>query len=122
MLIYYYDENNTYTHSDLIGDDAVMPANATKVAPLDGNGAGLYEPIKWHPETQTWTGATKEEYDTAHPADPGTNIQQPTADQTAQAQQMLTLAKLTNQVTLLQSTVATLMLQNAANKEEMKNV
>ena len=40
MLIYYYDENNTYTHSDLIGDDAVMPANATKVAPLDGNGAG----------------------------------------------------------------------------------
>lgn len=122
MLIYYYDENNTYTHSDLIGDDAVMPANATKVAPLDGNGAGLYEPIIWHPETQTWTGATKEEYDAAHPADPCTNIQQPTADQTAQAQQMLTLAKLTNQVTLLQSTVATLMLQNAANKEEKQNV
>ncbi|RGK46559.1 hypothetical protein DXD09_06070 [Ligilactobacillus ruminis] len=122
MLIYYYDENNTYTHSDLIGDDAVMPANATKVAPLDGNGAGLYEPIIWNPETQTWTGATKEEYDAAHPADPGTNIQQPTADQTAQAQQMLTLAKLTNQVTLLQSTVATLMLQNAANKEEKQNV
>lgn len=122
MLIYYYDENNTYTHSDLIGDDAVMPANATKVAPLDGNGAGLYEPIIWHPETQTRTAATKEEYDAAHPADPGTNIQQPTADQTAQAQQMLTLAKLTNQVTLLQSTVATLMLQNAANKEEKQNV
>lgn len=120
MLIYYFDENNTYTHSDLIGDDAVMPANATKVAPLDGNGAGLYAPIKWHPETQTWTGATKEEYDAAHPAD--TVSVTPTADQQAQAQQMLAMAKLTNQVTLLQSTVATLMLQNAANKEDKQNV
>lgn len=120
MLIYYYDENNTYTHSDLIGDDAVMPANATKVAPLDGNGAGLYEPIIWHPETQTWTGATKEKYDAAHPAD--TVAVTPTADQQAQAQQMLAMANLTNQVAMLQKTVATLMVQNADSKEETKNV
>lgn len=115
MLIYYYDENNTYTHSNLIGE----PANATKVAPLDGNGAGLYEPIIWHPETQTWTGATKEEYDAAHPAD--TVVVTPTADQQSQAQQMVAMANLTNQVAMLQKTVATLMVQNA-EKEETKNV
>ena len=107
MLIYYYDENNTYTHSDLIGDDAVMPANATKVAPLDGNGAGLYEPIIW-------------QYDAAHPAD--TVVVTPTADQQAQAQQMVAMANLTNQVAMLQKTVATLMVQNADSKEETKNV
>lgn len=120
MLIYYYDENNTYTHSDLIGDDAVMPANATTVAPVDSNGVGLYEPVTWHADMQTWSGATKEEYDAAHPAD--TVVVTPTADQQAQAQQMVAMANLTNQVAMLQKTVATLMVQNADSKEETKNV
>lgn len=120
MLIYYFDENNTYTHSDLIGDDAVMPQNATTVAPVESNGVGLYEPVTWHADAQTWSGATKEEYDAAHPAD--TVVVTPTADQQAQAQQMVAMANLTNQVAMLQKTVATLMLQNAVNKEDKQNV
>ncbi|WP_195454157.1 hypothetical protein [Ligilactobacillus ruminis] len=120
MLIYYYDENNIYTHTDLIDDGGTLPQNATTVAPVDSNGVGLYEPVTWHVDTQTWSGATKEEYDAAHPAD--TVAVTPTADQQARAQQMLAMANLTNQVAMLQKTVATLMVQNADSKEEMKNV
>ena len=90
-----------------------LPENSTSVSP-----DGVLDP-KFDLDTQSWIGGSEDEYKKTYEFN---IIQQPTADQTAQAQQMLTLAKLTNQVTLLQSTVATLMLQNAANKEEKQNV
>ena len=61
MLIYYFDENNIFTHTDIIEDGGTLPQNATTVAPVDSNGAGLYEPVTWHADTKTWSGATKEE-------------------------------------------------------------
>lgn len=39
MLIYYFDENNIFTHTDIIEDGGTLPQNATTVAPVDSNGA-----------------------------------------------------------------------------------
>lgn len=42
-----------------------MPENSTLIAPTDG----LYQPRKFDPETQTWSGATKEEWENSLPVD-----------------------------------------------------
>lgn len=49
-----------------------MPDNSTLIPPTDG----LYQPRKFDPETETWTGATKEEWENSLPVD----IEYPTED------------------------------------------
>lgn len=43
-----------------------MPENSTVIPPTDG----LYQPRKFDPETETWSGATKEEWENSLPIDP----------------------------------------------------
>lgn len=43
-----------------------MPENSTLIPPTDG----LYQPRKFDPETETWTGATKEEWESGLPVEP----------------------------------------------------
>ncbi|MDO0950186.1 hypothetical protein Q1L93_00070 [Mammaliicoccus sciuri] len=49
-----------------------MPENSTLIPPTDG----LYQPRKFDPETETWSGATKEEWESNLPVD----VEYPTED------------------------------------------
>ncbi|MCJ0969735.1 heat shock factor-binding 1 family protein [Mammaliicoccus sciuri] len=49
-----------------------MPENSTLIPPTDG----LYQPRKFDPETGTWSGATKEEWESSLPV----NVEYPTDD------------------------------------------
>lgn len=48
-----------------VWDEKDMPENSTLIPPTDG----LYQPRKFDPETQTWSGATKEEWESSLPVD-----------------------------------------------------
>lgn len=60
LTVYLYDGTpiDVWTEQD-------MPENSTLIPPTDG----LYQPRKFDPETQTWSGATKEEWENSLPVD-----------------------------------------------------
>ena len=67
LTVYLYDGTPIDVWSDYD-----IPENSTLIPPTDG----LYQPIKFDPETETWTGATKEEWESSLPVD----VEYPTED------------------------------------------
>ena len=125
--IYFYDkETKAFAGYDVIDDAAEIPANATTVEPIDSNGVGLYDPI-WNESTHSWDSLTEDEWKQKH-ATPEVKPE-PTQEEQAAAQQMLSMADLQNKVDTLNDTVdemtksnqqinatlAQIMLQNATN-------
>ncbi|WP_259689082.1 hypothetical protein [Lactiplantibacillus plantarum] len=88
-ILYFYDDNKDYNHSQVYIDDTQvpnpLPANATTVAPEQG----LYGTPKW--TGTTWVGITRDEWLTQQSA--GTPVP-PTIDQKFQAQLALQMATL----------------------------
>ena len=88
-ILYFYDDNKAYDHSQVYIDDAQvpnpLPANATTVAPEQG----LYGTPKW--TGTTWVGITRDEWLAQQPA--ATPVA-PTTDQKFQAQLALQMATL----------------------------
>lgn len=88
-ILYFYDNNKAYDHSQVYIDDTQvpkpLPANATTVAPEQG----LYGIPKW--TGTTWVGITRDEWLAQQPeAKPVA----PTIDQQFQAQLALQMATL----------------------------
>lgn len=87
-ILYFYDNNKAYDHSQVYTDDMQvpnpLPANATTVAPEQG----LYGIPKW--TGTTWVGITREEWLAQQSATPVT----PTTEQQFQAQLALQMATL----------------------------
>lgn len=124
--IYFYDENKKFISYDVIDDAAEVPANATTVEPVDGNGVGLYDPT-WNESTHSWDSLTGEEWKKKYTIPEVKPV--PTQEEQAAAQQMLAVADLQGKVVTLTSTVdklsksnnelnatlAQIMLQNATN-------
>lgn len=128
--VYFYDSTTKeFAGYDVIDDAAEIPANATTIAPVGSDGAGLYDPT-WNEATNSWDSLTEEEWKQKH-ATPEIKPE-PTQEEQAAAQQMLLMADLQNKVDTLTSTVdklsksnnepnatlAQIMLQNATNAEE----
>lgn len=89
--VYFYDkETKKFAGYDVIDDAAEIPANATTIAPVGSESAGLYDPV-WNENTHSWNSLTKEEWKAKHPTP------DPKPTQTQQ-----TLASLTKQVMELQ--------------------
>lgn len=88
-ILYFYDDNKAYDHSQSYIDDTQvpnpLPTNATTVAPEQG----LYGTPKW--TGTTWVGITRDEWLTQQSA--GTPMP-PTTDQKFQAQLALQMATL----------------------------
>ena len=88
-ILYFYDDNKAYDHSQVYIDDAQvpnpLPANATMVAPEQG----LYGTPKW--TGTTWVGITRDEWLAQQPAAAPVV---PTTDQKFQAQLALQMATL----------------------------
>ncbi|QRA38777.1 hypothetical protein JMO19_10605 [Lactiplantibacillus plantarum] len=88
-ILYFYDDNKAYDHSQVYIDDTQvpnpLPANATTVAPEQG----LYGIPKW--TGTTWIGITREEWLAQQPA--ATPVA-PTTDQRFQSQLALQMATL----------------------------
>lgn len=60
--VYFYDKiTKKFISYDVIDDAAEIPVNATTVAPVDSNGAGLYDPT-WNEATNSWDSLTGEEW------------------------------------------------------------
>lgn len=125
--VYFYDSTTKeFAGYDVIDDAAEIPANATTVEPVDSSGVGLYDPT-WNETTNSWDSLTEEEWKQKH-ATPEIKPE-PTQEEQAAAQQMLTVADLQGKVDSLTSTVdklsksnnelnatlAQIMLQNATN-------
>ena len=125
--VYFYDKiTKNFISYDVIDDAAEIPANATTVAPVDSNGAGLYDPT-WNERTNSWDSLTGEEWKKKHTVPEVKPV--PTQGEQAAAQQMLAVADLQGKVDTLTSTVdklsksnnelnatlAQIMLQNATN-------
>lgn len=130
MLIFIYDKETKrymYPVSDY-PDNYDLPANATTVKPVDSNGVGLYDPT-WNETTNSWDSLTEEEWKKKYIV-PEVKPE-PTQEEQAAAQQMLSMADLQNKVDTLTDTVdemtksnqqinatlAQIMLQNATNAE-----
>lgn len=88
-ILYFYDDNKAYDHSQVYIDDTQMPnplpANATTVTPEQG----LYGTPKWN--GTTWIGITRDEWLAQQPA---ATPAAPTTDQKFQAQLALQMATL----------------------------
>lgn len=88
-ILYFYDDNKAYDHSQVYIDDTQvpnpLPANATTVAPEQG----LYGTPKW--TGTTWVGITREEWLAQQPA--ATPVA-PTIEQQLQSQLALQMATL----------------------------
>lgn len=125
--VYFYDKiTKNFISYDVIDDAAKIPANATTVAPVDSNGAGLYDPT-WNERTNSWDSLTGEEWKKKHTVPEVKPV--PTQEEQVTAQQMLLMADLQNKVDALTDTVdemtkskqqinatlAQIMLQNATN-------
>lgn len=63
-VIYRFDNNNIFTGSDLIEDNAVLPSNSTLV-PISGSPK---DPVRWN--GNEWLAATDEEHEEYHKNDP----------------------------------------------------
>ena len=128
--IFFYDNvTKEFAGYDVIDDIAEIPANATTVEPVDSNGVGLYDPT-WNETTNSWDSLTEEEWKKKHTV-PEVKPE-PTQEEQATAQQMLSVADLQGKVDSLTSTVdklsksnnelnatlAQIMLQNANNAEK----
>ncbi len=130
MLIFIYDKETKrymYPVSDY-PDNYDLPANATTVKPVDSNGVGLYDPT-WNETTNSWDSLTEEEWKKKYIV-PEVKPE-PTQEEQAAAQQMLSMADLQNKVDTLTDTVdemtksnqqinatlAQIMLQNATDAE-----
>ena len=61
LTVYLYDG----TPID-VWNEQDMPENSTLIPPTDG----LYQPRKFNPDTETWSGATKEEWQSSLPVEP----------------------------------------------------
>lgn len=94
--VFFYDESNHFDHVELVKDNAELPANATFVQPT----SGLYEPMTWN--GTTWTGATKEEWESNQPKP---SPEAPSANQQFQAQLALQVADLKQSQTAFNSQV-----------------
>lgn len=125
--VYFYDKiTKKFISYDVIDDAAEIPVNATTVAPVDSNGAGLYDPT-WNESTNSWDSLTEEEWKKKYTIPEVKPV--PTQEEQAAAQQMLAVADLQGKVVTLTSTVdklsksnnelnatlAQIMLQNATN-------
>ena len=71
MLIYYFNDDKHFTYCDKIDDSNTLPENATKLAPVDENGAGLYEPITW--DGAKWVGTSQSDWQKANQSDSDTD-------------------------------------------------
>lgn len=111
-IFFYKDETNEYMGADTISDDAIVPANATLIEPVDENGVGLYDPV-WNMEKQTWEGITEDEWETKHGM-----VEEPSLEQKLQAKQTVLIAGLAKDVKTLQGAFKTLVMQNAMNSKE----
>ena len=100
--------------ADTISDDAIVPANATLVEPVDENGVGLYDPV-WNTEKQIWEGVSESEWLKKHGI-----AEEPSLEQKLQAKQTVLIAGLAKDVKTLQGAVKTLIMQNAMNSKEEK--
>lgn len=125
--VYFYDKiTKNFISYDVIDDAAEIPINATTVAPVDSNGAGLYDPT-WNESTHSWDSLTENEWKKKYTIPEVKPV--PTQEEQAAAQQMLAVADLQGKVVTLTSTVdklsksnnelnatlAQIMLQNATN-------
>lgn len=63
-LVYFYDGRLKFDHVGVVNAGEDMPENATTVAP-EG-----YEPFSYNASSDSWTGVSKEEWETAHPSTP----------------------------------------------------
>ena len=113
-IFFYKDETNEYLGADTISDDAIVPANATLVEPVDENGVGLYDPV-WNSVKQRWEGITEDEWKARHGV-----VEEPSLEQKLQAKQTVLIAGLAKDVKTLQGAVKTLVMQNAMNSKEEK--
>lgn len=117
-VVYVFDASTkAFVETKIVDEEYQLQSNETLVAPISGDGTGLYDPV-WN--GTTWNSLTKEEWLAKQPANDGPNIKSgPTEAEQLQAQQVVMIADLTKQVQDLQGAVKTLVLQNAvANKEE----
>lgn len=116
MEIYYFDnETKKYSGFDVVPDKITdeqgqeqpypVPTNATSVKP-DFSLLGLY----W--DGQAWKGLSQEEYDKQNPPTPPEDWQ-PSQDDQQDAQTMLLIANLTQQIQEQQKLNAQMMLQIA---------
>lgn len=104
--IYFYDkQTKKFAGMDIIADDAEMPENATKVE-VDSSLLGPY----W--DGQAWKGLSQEEFNKQNPATPPEDWQ-PSQDDQQDAQTMLLIANLTQQIQEQQKLNAQMMLQIA---------
>ena len=81
-------DGNKLIGSKVVGQDYKLSDGETFVVPGDG----LYEPIRYDLATQVWVGASKAEWEAAHP-DP---VPTPTSQQTLMAGVMKDLAGVKN--------------------------
>lgn len=64
-VVYKYDDQQVWLNSRTVDDDYQLQANETWIKPADG----LYEPLKFDPEKQTWVGDDPNEWLKQHQAD-----------------------------------------------------
>lgn len=129
MLIYCFNDAKRFAYTDVIADDVPVPDYATTVPPVNADGSGMYAPT-W--DGTRWMPMAKEEFEKEFAQLQHPEVKpEPTQEEQAAAQQMLTVADLQGKVDALTSTVdelsksnnelnatlAQIMLQNAINAE-----
>ncbi|KRM92786.1 hypothetical protein [Loigolactobacillus rennini] len=105
-LIYFYDNNKQFDHSELVDAATTVPANATDIRPTDG----LYEPRTFNGK---WVGVTREEWLKNQPAP---EPEEPTDQEQAMAELTKQLAQTKQTATDAQNALAELTKQVAQLK------
>lgn len=109
QVVYTFDnETKIFDAVKVVADDYELQENETLVQPTDEDGTGMYEP-KWDYQNQKWVGLTKEEFDKKYPPEQS----EPSEDDQQDAQTMLLIANLTQQIQEQQKLNAQMMLQIA---------
>lgn len=107
QVVYTFDlETKIFDEVKVVNGDYELKENETLVQPVNEDGTGMYEP-KW--DGQKWVGLTKEEFDKKYPPE----SVEPSEDDQQDAQTMLLIANLTQQVQEQQKLNAQMMLQIA---------
>lgn len=61
-IVYKYDNDHVWLDKCIVNDDYQLQKYETWIKPTDG----LYEPIKFDPDSQKWIGTDKDVFLTAH--------------------------------------------------------
>ncbi|MCP9357364.1 hypothetical protein KBX49_09135 [Liquorilactobacillus satsumensis] len=105
--IFYFDEDTKeFTHSSLVSEDSLLPANAVEEAPKSKDGFGLFEPIKRDTVNNCWVGTSEEDFLKARPASTPSQSDQERATLIAEVAQASAFA--TQQATVNAELMATI--------------